>query len=102
MNQFFNWSPFQRRSDIAPCLDELKSFSSGLEKGVVKFRDRHARAQRLEHITWSDQYHIYHRGGYLPIYHEEDYYYNKGVVIDTVKILFCLLPKGRPRLFWIL
>ena len=32
---------------------------------------------------------------------EEGYNYGKKFVIDTVDILSCYLPKGRPHLFWI-
>ena len=45
---------------VETCLDELESFSAGLEEDVVKFRDLRARAQSLEQIQWSGWSHIYH------------------------------------------
>ena len=39
---------------IEICLDELESFSTCLEKGVVEFYNHHACAQRLEHLPKSD------------------------------------------------
>ena len=54
-------------------LDELKSFSYGLEKDFVEFRDHGARAQRLEQLPRSDQSCINYQGDYLPIYREEGY-----------------------------
>ena len=83
------------------CVDDFKSFPSGLEKDFVEFRDRRACAQRLEQLSRSDQSRINHQGEYLPIDFEEFYDYGKGVVINTVHILRCLLTKGRLHLFWI-
>ena len=57
-------------------LDELESFPAGLEEDVVKFRNRCARSHFLEHLPWSDWYHIDHQGYYLPIYCEEGYDYS--------------------------
>ena len=80
-------------------LDEPESFPSGLEKDVVKFCDCRARAQRLEQLPGSDQYHIDHRMEYFSVYCEEAYDNGKGVVLDAAEILCCLLPEGCPRLF---
>ena len=82
-------------------LNELKSFPSGLEKDFVEFRDRRAHAQLIENLPHSDQSCINHQGEYLPIDFEEFYDYGKGVVINTVHILRCLLTKGRLHLFCI-
>ena len=78
------------------CLYEIESFPAGLEEDIVKFRDHRDHAQRLGQLPQNDQYHIDHLGEYLLIYCEEGYDYGKGVVLDTVEILHCLIPKGRP------
>ena len=80
-------------------LHQLESFSAGLEEDVVEFRDRRSCAQSFERIPQSDRSHINHQGEYFPIYREEGYDYRRGVVLDMVKLLRCLLPKGRPCLF---
>ena len=67
--------------------DELESFSAGLENNVVEFRNRCARAQCREHLSWSDQSHTNSQGDHFPIYCEEGYYYGKGVVINKVDLL---------------
>ena len=40
-------------------------------------------------------------GDYFPIYHEEGNNYGKGVVLDPLELLRCLLPKRCPCLFWV-
>ena len=35
------------------------------------------------------------------MYHEEGYDYGKGVVLNMVELLHCILPKGCTHLFWI-
>ena len=83
------------------CLDELKRFPAGLEEDVVKFCDQRVRSQRLERLPRSDCSHINHWGGKFLIYNEGDYNCGKGVVINTVELLRCLISKGRPHLFLI-
>ena len=84
------------------CLDKLESFPAGLGKYAVELCDRRVCAQSLEHLPISDCSHINHRGEYLPIYCEDGYNYRNGVVLDTAELLHCLLPEGRPRLFWMI
>ena len=43
-------------------LDELESFSAGLEKDVIEFRDGCACAYPLGEHLWSDWPHINHKG----------------------------------------
>ena len=76
-----------------------RSFPAGLEEDVVKFCDYHAREQRHEQFPWSDRSHIYHWREYFPIYCEEGYNGGKGVVLDTLELIRCLLPQGRPCWF---
>ena len=82
-------------------LDELKSFPLVLKRMSLNY----AMAVPVHSVLNSSQGVIgptlITEGDYFPIYREEGYDYGKWVVLDTVGLPRCVLPKWRPFLFWI-
>ena len=57
---FFGYFICEAYLSVEIFLDELESFPVIHEEDVVKFRNRHARAQRFEQTLRSDRSHIDH------------------------------------------
>ena len=72
-------------------LDELKVLPAGLEEDVIEFHNLRARAKHIQQLPLVDQSKIYHQGEWFLIYCEEGYDYGKGVVLNMVKLLRCII-----------